>query len=1124
MTNSESDDRLMDLLLVWEEMRAAGQDPSAELLCKDCPDLAEKLAEQIRVLRALEPPDDRGAELDTLTHISSESIFDESASRASRYRQIRFLAKGGLGEVFIARDEELNREVALKAMQSRLVGDPQSRSRFLNEAEITGRLEHPGIVPVYGLGHYGDGRPFYAMRFIKGTSLKEAIEAFHQSDSQDRDPGARALELRGLLRRLIDVCNTMAYAHSRGVLHRDLKPANVMLGPYGETLVIDWGLAKQFSQPEPSGNNGDPPIQPALQGNATITTTGSILGTMIFMSPEQAEGDPSRIGPATDVYSLGATLYTILTGKPPYDGGSSQVILKKLREGQVTPPRAVNPSVPRPLDAICLKAMKLKPEERYGSPRDLASDLECWLAGQPVSAWQEPWSLRLRRLINRHRLPAAAASAALLVLALALGYLRYDSGVRAARRYAEANGRVDALLTAEIRSLPTILDQLSTDRALVAPRLTRLARETETTDRGRRLRIALALLPDDPSRSEFLAQHIEQEAATPEEVVVICEALLKHGDRDALPNHFWNRLGSPTSALDGRQLRIAAALARFDPANPRWTDLAKRVAAKLPKENALLIGAWGEAFQPVRGALIAPLLAVYDDRKRDDTERSLAFALLFDYATQSKDLERDQTLVDLIAESDPSNFDRILGELKSPRQAITYLLAKIKSLNPSGEDTPRRQGRMAAALVKLGEIEQAWPLLSNTKDPSARTELIHDLARFQIEPTILIDHLHKDRPTEELFDAILALGEYRLDQIPPARRESLIEFLLGLYQNDGDPGIHGAADWLLRHWGYSSKLEPILKTLSAEGIQAGRNWFVDRHMQTFSIIRDPKAFVIGSPRDEPGRDGDEFQYLVQIPRSYAIATREVTFDAFQQAAKNHPELIFPHWEGEFKSYMPSPECPAVSVNWYSAVLYCNLLNEAEGIPESQWCYPKNFKSQSKIKEASNLAPDLTLSAGQHKLKGYRLPTEAEWEYACRAGSTTVWPIGRFSEMLKNYAWYLDNANGKLHPVGQLKPNAFGLFDMVGNAHEWMQEPWATIHNGQVDRLALDLDLQTLTLDGEKTRNGFDDAIRIFGWDGFGRMKKGGGFQDIALKARPARRIHTSSHYFDLGFRVVRTID
>jgi eukaryotic-like serine/threonine-protein kinase len=183
--------------------------------------------------------------------------------------------------------------VALKQIQDRHGDHPESRARFLLEAEITGGLEHPGIVPVYGLGHYDDGRPYYAMRFIKGDSLKEAISRFHKDPAARRDAGARMLELQKLMRRFLDVCNAIAYAHSRGVLHRDIKPGNIMVGQYGETLVVDWGLAKIVGAAEGSG---EVTLRPPSASGSSETLPGSAIGTPEFMSPEQAAGRLDRLG------------------------------------------------------------------------------------------------------------------------------------------------------------------------------------------------------------------------------------------------------------------------------------------------------------------------------------------------------------------------------------------------------------------------------------------------------------------------------------------------------------------------------------------------------------------------------------------------------------------------------------------------------------------------------------------------------------------------------------------------------------------------------------------------------------------------------------------------------------
>jgi serine/threonine-protein kinase len=369
------------------------------------PDLQASLAHV-----AARPP---GSDLSSTTDYSAGT----PTSSGLRFRVLRPHARGGLGEVFVARDEELHREVALKQIQAQH-DDPHSRSRFLLEAEVTGGLEHPGVVPVYGLGAHPDGRPFYAMRLVKGDSLKDAIRRFHAGDGPGRDPGQRRLALRGLLGRFVAVCNAVAYAHSRGVLHRDLKPGNVMLGPYGETLVVDWGLAKVVGRPAGGDGASEGTLRPPSAEGSAPTQVGSAVGTPPYMSPEQAAGKIDELGPASDVYSLGATLYCLLTGKAPFEGGEAGEVLRRVQQGDFPPPRQVKRTVPAPLEAVCLKAMALRPADRYGTARALADEVEHWLADEPVSAYREPWLSRLARWGRRHR-PLVAAALALLVTAVA---------------------------------------------------------------------------------------------------------------------------------------------------------------------------------------------------------------------------------------------------------------------------------------------------------------------------------------------------------------------------------------------------------------------------------------------------------------------------------------------------------------------------------------------------------------------------------------------------------------------------------------------------------------------------------------------------------------------------------
>jgi tetratricopeptide (TPR) repeat protein len=350
-------------------------------------------------------------------------------SAGLRFRVLRPHARGGLGQVSVALDQELRRQVALKEIQEQYAHDPGSRARFLREAEVTGGLEHPGVVPVYGLGCYADGRPFYAMRFIQGDSLQEASARFHRADGPGRDPGERALALRDLLGGLVAVCQAVAYAHSRGVLHRDLKPANVMLGPYGETLVVDWGLAKLVGPPGEDRASAEEAQQTPGLTESAPTQLGVVLGTPTFMAPEQAAGRPDRLGPAADVYSLGATLYCLLTGRAPFEHGDPAEILRRVQAGDFPPPRAHKRGVPRALEAVCLKAMALRPEDRYGGAAELAQEVQRWLADEPVRAYPEPLLRRAARWARRHR--AAVASAAVLLLsalaALAVGLLAVNA-------------------------------------------------------------------------------------------------------------------------------------------------------------------------------------------------------------------------------------------------------------------------------------------------------------------------------------------------------------------------------------------------------------------------------------------------------------------------------------------------------------------------------------------------------------------------------------------------------------------------------------------------------------------------------------------------------------------------
>lgn len=332
-------------------------------------------------------------------------------------------AKGGIGEVYLARDEELGREVALKQIQPQNANNEEIKSSFVQEAEITGSLEHPSIVPVYGLGYYGDGKPYYAMRFIRGNNLTYAIDRYHDP-KRVITAEERSLEFRQLLGRFIDICQAIEYAHSRGVLHRDLKPGNIMLGKYGETLVVDWGLAKIRGRQDKSISTGEVTLVPASGLSSAPTELGSIKGTPQYMSPEQADGRLHELGPATDVYSLGATLYHLLTGKPPVERKAVSKVLADVSAGNWIPVLKLKPNVAPAIAAVCEKAMSRHSKDRYGSAALLAQDVEKWLADEPVSAYPEPLRVRMLRWVRKHQTVVGIGTS--LAAALTIGAIVFS--------------------------------------------------------------------------------------------------------------------------------------------------------------------------------------------------------------------------------------------------------------------------------------------------------------------------------------------------------------------------------------------------------------------------------------------------------------------------------------------------------------------------------------------------------------------------------------------------------------------------------------------------------------------------------------------------------------------------
>jgi formylglycine-generating enzyme required for sulfatase activity len=486
--------------------------------------------------------------------------------------------------------------------------------------------------------------------------------------------------------------------------------------------------------------------------------------------------------------------------------------------------------------------------------------------------------------------------------------------------------------------------------------------------------------------------------------------------------------------------------------------------------------------------------------------------------------DQPDVLTDLLMDADKKPFLVLFEKLRAlaPRYAVPLLEAELAK-NPAPEATPdaqdqhaRRQARAAVALARMGQVEAVWPLLRHSADSSVRSFLVHWLRLLETDPKVLaarlgeLAHAPAPAPPAEgttpmesiLFDPvtssrralILALGEYAED-LPARLRDELAATLLDAYRNDPDAGIHGAAEWALRQWHQDEAIKRADAALHQIKDWGSRRWLVASEGHTLTVVEGPVRFTMGSPPTERRRSEDEVPHLQRINRRFAIATKEVTreqYERFLQANPKHRN----HAINGTAADGPDLQEPQVETSWYDAAAYCNWLSAQEKLEP---CYEPNEKRE--------YAEGMRIAADFRKRSGYRLPTETEWEYVCRAEAATSRYYGRALDLLENYACYHQNSpEPRVIRCGRKKPNDLGLFDLLGNVYEWCQDQYRSY------------------VPDEGNAGDDDIGIDLFVADKNLRLLRGGSFTSPAVSVRAAYRLKflPSSRNPWHGFRVART--
>lgn len=1024
------------------------------------PELQEQLLQQIRFHQAMLETacDEQDGRIDpSNSHDNGLANFQDLPG----YEVREVIACGGMSVVFRARHIALNRWVAIKVLVSDVLTSMESIQRFLREAATIAKLKHPNIVEVFDVGEHR-GRPFLVLELVHGGSLVDHYRG-------------HSLPQTDVLPFVIKIVQAVQHCHALGIIHRDLKPGNILLEPL---LSLD-AASHSPMQVEPlscwNPRVSDFGLSKVLDDQAMEqpTRTGSILGTPAYMSPEQARAEVTQIGPASDIYSIGTILYELLTGRPPFQGTTPIQVIQQIVHEEAIAPSRLKKGLPKPVELICLKCMAKSPTQRYANCAELLSDLQNCIAGKPIQARpagiiQSSW-----RWSRHHpRVSAFVGAASLLIL---LASIAWTMHLRILQR-SRTDALVASLLTLDSAQVMPTIANLKHDSQTAIRSLEEARKSLELSGRTN-FNVELATCNLTTTISKTLLDFVP--TSQPQQLLLISR-LDAHIDSDATQG-LWDIAMNPNVPASGR-LRAACLLSANSSTRlaENWQQISEDIAEQVVRESMEDIEPWSVLLSPIAELISPRLSAIVLDTKQFASERIFAATLLGRLVSADP-----RFLANLLLDADIDVYPVLMQSLESQNDQadLVQVLRQVaedwntEKIYAPNISLARRRALWAITMVHLDVHKPLLELLETRDDPTARSYAIELMASARIPVEWIVHSIGSAASPAQLSACLLALGQYDARIIG---REEAVDTICQVVAASSDAGVLGAGDWLGRKLNLMRIIEAT--TRSASFAKNDSAVWQNSFGQTFVVI-PPTVMQLGSPESEEEHEIDEQLRFARLDYSFSIACTETTVGQIRK------------YRDDFSindRYSPLPQSPANNVSFFQAAAYCRWLSEIEGLDESQMCFPPI----EKIGHGMRLPDDYL------QRTGYRLPTESEWEIACRAGSAVSWSFGIESRLIGNYGNCLPESNNRTSIVGAFKPNAFGLFDMHGNVAEWC------VNTYDVQSKLRELTPGALTIDSERLR-----------------LVRGGTFGDIPLSTRSSRlnALAPETEYATLGLRLVRTV-